>query len=229
MYIKLTNPQKRTAELYLVSLNQSKSTKSVVETPAGVVEPERQPILGRKPGWSRNLSPEAISEALIKNDPEVDTVTLGKPVQVKSSVFLNKAGEPVTSFKVLEDKFLPDGTLKDTKPYKPSEPNIELPVQILTKGNQSAEDMIQKFVVHKVYQLVHTDNLSFDFMYNLCKEIQPLGFVRLAGGLKANEPLVLRKEGLPCFAFLRGKVEGDTYCATLHLTNTELKAPVAKA
>jgi hypothetical protein len=56
-----------------------------------------------------------------------------------------------------------------------------------------------------------------------------MGFVRLAAGLKGNEPLVLRREGLPCFAFLRGRIEGKTYCATLHLTNMELKAPVAKA
>jgi hypothetical protein len=88
--------------------------------------------------------------------------------------------------------------------------------------------MVQKFVVHKIYQMIHTDNLSFDFMYNLCKEIQPLGFVRLAAGLKGNEPLVLRREGLPCFAFLRGRVEGETYCATLHLTHMELKLPVVK-
>jgi hypothetical protein len=88
--------------------------------------------------------------------------------------------------------------------------------------------MIQKFVVHKIYQVVHTDNLSFDFMFNLCKEIQPLGFVRLAAGLKGNEPLVLRREGLPCFAFLRGQVKGDTYCATIHLTNMELKLPPVK-
>jgi hypothetical protein len=228
MYIKLTNSQKRTADLYLVSLNQAKATKVIVQTAEGPAEPERKPILGRKPGWSRGMEPEAIAAALVKGDPEIDTTAIGRPVQVRSTVFLNKKSQPVTQFRIVEDKFLPDGTLKETKPYKPTEPNIELPIQVSAKGNQSPGDMVQKFVVHKIYQMIHTDNLSFDFMYNLCKEIQPLGFVRLAAGLKGNEPLVLRREGLPSFAFLRGRVEGETYCATLHLTHMELKLPVVK-
>ena len=229
MYIKLTNSQKRTADLYLISLNQAKATKVVVQTADGPAEPERKPVLGRKPGWSRGMDPEAIAAALVKGDPEIDTACIGRPVQVRSTVFLNSKSQPVTQFRVLEDKFLPDGTLKDTKPYRPTEPNIELPIQISAKGNQSPEDMVQKFVVHKIYQLIHTDSLSFDFIFAECEKIQRMGFVRLAAGLKGNEPLVLRREGLPCFAFLRGRIEGETYCATLHLTHMELKAPVAKA
>ena len=229
MYIKLTNQQKRTAELYLVSLNPTKTVKNVVETKSGDADPVRLPILARKPNWNKNLTPEATAEALVKNDPEIDTTALGRPVQIRSTVFLDKTGTPVTQFRVIEDKMYPDGTLKESKPYKPTEPNIELPVQVLPKGNQLPDDMVQKFVVHKIYQVVHTDNLSFDFMFNLCREIEPLGFVRLAAGLKGNEPLVLRREGLPCIAFLRGQIKGDTYCATIHLTHTELKLPAVKA
>ncbi len=227
MYIKLTNSQKRTADLYLVSLTQAKAVKTVVQTPTGPAEPERKAILGRKPGWSKGLTPEAIAEALVKGDPEIDIQTVGRPVQVRSTVFLDNKGEPVTQFRVLEDKYMPSGELKETKPYRATEPNIELPIQLAGKGNQSSEDFIQKFAVHRIYQIIHTDNLSFDFMLNLCQETQPLGFVRLGAGLKGNEPLVLRREGLPCFAFLRGRAEGNTYCATLHLTNMELKLPPA--
>ena len=115
--------------------------------------------------------------------------------------------------------------MKETKPYKASEPNIELPVQISPRGNQTSEDLVQKFVMHKIYQVIHLDSLSFDFLFKLCQEIQPLGFVRVSGGIKGNEPLTLRREGLPAFAYLRGRVEGDKYCCTLHLTHTELKAP----
>jgi hypothetical protein len=226
MYIKLTNSSKRTADLYLVSLTQTKPNKTVIETEAGFVEPERKPVLGRKPGWSKGMTPEAISEALVKGDPEIDAA-IGRPVLVRSSVFLDKQGVPVTNFRILEDKFLPDGTLKETKPYKASEPNIELPLQIAAKGGQVPDEMVQRFVIHKVYQMAHTDNLSFDFMFKLCQEIESQGYVRIAAGLKGNEPLVLRREGLPCFAFLRGKVEGQTYVCTLHLTHTELKLPAA--
>jgi hypothetical protein len=63
-------------------------------------------------------------------------------------------------------------------------------------------------------------------MYAECQErLQYLGFVRLGCGFNMLEPMILRRNGLPCFAFLRGRVEGDKYCCTLHLTHTELKAP----
>jgi hypothetical protein len=227
MYIKLTNAEKRTAELYLTSLNEAKPIKTVVATPEGPAEPQRKAILGRKPGWSKGMTPEAIAEALVKDDPEIDTKTIGRPVQVRSTVFLDSKGRPVTQFRVLEDKFLPTGELKETKPYKASDPNIELPILMAAKGHQSPDDMVSKFVIHKVYSLAHVDSLGFDFMLKLCAAAEALGYVRLGAGLKGNEPLVLRREGLPCFAFLRGKVKDNTYCATLHLTNMELKLPAA--
>ena len=226
-YIKLTNTQKRTAELFLLSLTQAKHTKTVIETKTGNAEPERQAILGRKPGWNADMSPEATADALIKGDPEIDTKSVGQPVQIRSTVYLNQKRQPVTQFRILEDKHLPDGTLKESKPYKPTEKNVELPIQVLPKGSQTPEDFANKFVVHKIYQVIHTDGLSFDFLFNLCKEIESQGFVRLGAGVKANEPLILRREGLPCFGFLRGKVEGDKYLCTLHLTHTELKKPAA--
>lgn len=225
MYIKLTNPQKRTADLYLVSLNQPKQVRSVILTQAGPVEPERKAVLARKPNWAGQLTPEAIADSLIKEDREIDTNRLGQPVVIKSSAFLDATGQMVTQFRVVEDKYLPNGTIKESITYKATEPNIDFPLQIAAKGHQKPDEMFQKFVVHKIYQLIHTDNLSFDFLYNLCKEVQPLGFVRLAAGLKGNEPLVLKKEGAPCFAFLRGQVKDNTYCATMHLSYMGLALP----
>lgn len=229
MYIKLTNLQKRTADLFLLSLTPPKSYRVVVRTPGGEVEPTKQAVLVRKPNWTAGMTPAQISEALVKEDPEIDTNVIGRPVQLRSTVFLDEKRQPVTNFRVLEEKVLPNGEIKETKTYKPSEPNIELPVQVAAKGAQSVNDMAAKFVTHKVYQVIHTDSLSYDFLFNLCQEIQDKGFVRLAGGLKGNEPLVLRREGLPSFAYLQGKVEGKKYRCTLHLTHQELKAPAGAA
>ena len=226
MYIKLTNFQKRTAELFLLSLNCAKTSKRVISTENGAVEPESQAIIGRVPGgWVNGKTPQQITESLIKSDPEIDMQLIGKPVRIRSLAYLDEQRKPAAHFRLVEEKLTAEGAVKETKPYKPSEPNIELPVQISSKGNQTSGDLVQKFVMHKLYQVIHLDSLSFDFLFKLCQEIQPMGFVRVSGGIKGNEPLILRREGLPAFAFLRGRVEGEKYCCTLHLTHTELKAP----
>jgi len=231
MYIKLTNFQKRTAELFLLSLNGSKTSKRLVTTANGQMEPESQAIITRVPGgWTADRRPEQIAEALVKSDPEIDTQFIGKPVRIRSLAYLDEQRRPVCHFRLVEEKLTPEGAVKETKPYKVSEPNIELPIQISPKGNQKTEDMVQKFVLHKIYQVVHLDSLSFDFLYSLCKtDLQNVGFVRLGCGLKGNEPLILRREGLPSFAYLRGRIDGDKYCCTLHLTHQELKAPTEQS
>jgi hypothetical protein len=227
MYIKLTNFQKRTAELFLLSLNGSKTSKRIITTANGQMEPESQAIITRIPGgWTADKKPEQIVEALVKSDPEIDTRLIGKPVRIRSLAYLDEQRRPVCHFRLVEEKLNPEGAVKETKPYKVSESNIELPIQLSPKGSQTTEDMVQKFVLHKIYQVVHLDSLSFDFLYTECKErLQHLGFVRLGCGLNHSEPMILRRGGLPCFAYLRGRVEGDKYCCTLHLTHTELRAP----
>jgi hypothetical protein len=226
VYIKLTNFQKRTAELFLLSLNCAKTTKRVIATENGSVEPEPQAIIGRVPGgWVNGKTPQQITEALIKSDPEIDMQLIGKPVRIRSLAYLDEQRKPAAHFRLVEEKLTAEGVVKEAKPYKATEPNIELPVQIAPKGSQTSDDLVQKFVVHKIYQVIHLDSLSFDFLFKLCQEIQPLDFVRVNGGIKGTEPLILRREGLPAFAYLRGRVEGDKYCCTLHLTHTELKAP----
>ena len=226
MYIKLTNFQKRTAELFLLSLNGSKTSKRVITTANGQMEPESQAIITRIPGgWTADKKPEQIVEALVKSDPEIDTRLIGKPVRIRSLAYLDEQRKPVCHFRLVEEKLTPEGTVKEMRPYNVSESNIELPIQLSPKGSQTTEDLVQKFVLHKIYQVIHLDSLSFDFLFKLCQEIQAIGFVRVNGGLKGNEPLTLRREGLPSFAYLRGQIDGDKYCCTLHLTHQELKVP----
>src|ERR1700757_3727604 len=112
MYIKLTNTQKRTAELFLLSLTPPRSYRHVVRSPNGDVEPTSQAIFVRKPNWTAGMSPAEIGEALIKADPEVDTGIIGRPIEVRSTVFLDAKRQPVTNFRVLEEKVLPNGEVK---------------------------------------------------------------------------------------------------------------------
>ena len=154
MYIKLTNFQKRTAELFLLSLNGSKTSKRIITTANGQMEPESQAIITRIPGgWTADKKPEQIVEALVKSDPEIDTRLIGKPVRIRSLAYLDEQRKPVCHFRLVEEKLTPEGTVKETRPYKVSESNIELPIQLSPKGSQTTEDLVQKFVLHKIYQV----------------------------------------------------------------------------
>ena len=47
--------------------------------------------------------------------------------------------------------------------------------------------------------------------------------VLLGGGEKGNAPLVMTNNGTPYRGFLEGRINGDSFCLLLHLTNLELK------
>ena len=47
----------------------------------------------------------------------------------------------------------------------------------------------------------------------------------VGGGKKSNEPLILRRAGLPKRGFLEGRTRGKDYMLILHLSNLELKTP----
>ena len=73
MYIKLTNFQKRTAELFLLSLNGSKTSKRIITTANGQMEPESQAIITRIPGgWTADKKPEQIVERVCQHTVKVE-------------------------------------------------------------------------------------------------------------------------------------------------------------
>jgi len=114
MYIKLTNFQKRTAELFLLSLNGSKTSKRIITTANGQMEPESQAIITRIPGgWTADKKPEQIVEALVKSDPEIDTRLIGKPVRIRSLAYLDEQRKPVCHFRLVEEKLTPEGTVRN--------------------------------------------------------------------------------------------------------------------
>ena len=47
----------------------------------------------------------------------------------------------------------------------------------------------------------------------------------IRGGEKGDQPVVMNRGGKPYNAFLEGRVDGDSYCLILHLSNMELKRP----
>jgi hypothetical protein len=83
---------------------------------------------------------------------------------------------------------------------------------------------LRKFVFSRTYQLRHVNGLTFDFLYEMAKKLHDSNsMMLLGGGEKGNAPLVMTNNGTPYRGFLEGRINGDSFCLLLHLTNLELK------
>ena len=86
-------------------------------------------------------------------------------------------------------------------------------------------EIYNKLVFAKKYQLSHVNGLTFDFLFEIAKELSDKdSLMMLAAGAKSNEPLVFQDGGKSYRGFLEGRVIGATYVLLLHITNLELKA-----
>ncbi len=174
---------------------------------------------------TKELSPEELSQKLIDSDPEIDFELFGKTVDRTSRVYLTVDNEPAHTVLLKELVYRKDGELKETRELQVQESNIngEVPLQWSGKYHPK-EKYFNKFAFIHCYQVSHVDGLTYDFLFNMAKELEEQrAFLFLATGPKLNQPLVMTRNGTPYRAFLEGRTKNDTYMLLLHLTNLELK------
>jgi hypothetical protein len=170
-------------------------------------------------------SDQGIVDSLIANDPEFDPYWTGYFVSETSKVYINSDLKPVFKIKKTESIFLPDGTLKEERSPKETIANIlaEYPIKPVGKFLPK-KDVYNKFVFSKKYQLSHNNGLTFDFLFEIAKELHEKdAIIMLAGGVKGNEPLVFQDGGKTYRAFLEGRIKDQSYILLVHLSNLELK------
>ena len=81
-----------------------------------------------------------------------------------------------------------------------------------------------KLVFNKKYQIKHINGLTYDFLFDMAKELSDKdALMMMGGGASGKEPLVMNDGGKPYRAFLEGRIKADKYCLILHLTDQELK------
>ena len=172
-----------------------------------------------------NESDEAVAQLLITADPEFDNSMTGLFVEQTSKVYINTDLKPVFRIQKTEAVYLPDGTLKEERTPKESIANILAEHPIKPAGKLlSKKEVYNKFVFLKKYQLTHINGLTFDFLYEMAKDLQEKdSMIMLAGGAKGNEPLVFQDGGKTYRAFLEGRVKDKSYILLIHLSNLELK------
>lgn len=170
---------------------------------------------------------EQVGDAILSGDPEVDIETFGSVLRNTARVFINDKGEIVRHIERYEVLLNPDGSEKERRPMKATEANIatEIPVK-WTGKHLKKKDVYNKFVFSGMMQIFHVNGLTFDFLYEMAKELHEKDSMMLIGaGPKGNQPLIFRRGGTPYRGFLEGRIEGNKYALLLHLSNMELKAP----
>jgi len=171
---------------------------------------------------------EGYGQALVDGDPEVDIEVVGQTVSSTDTVFLSSSGEVLyNSPRVLEVVMNPDGTeVKRRAPEdQPSNVNDELPLR-WTGRTFKKSDAVRRFAFRRSVQLRHVDGLTYDFLFNMAKELHTKDeMVLVAGGPKGKHPLIFTMNGTPYRGLLEGRISGDKYILMLHLSNMELKRP----
>jgi hypothetical protein len=221
----------RSARISLSPLRAEKVVAPLEQvTPAGKIK-RVQALNGQ------SYLPSATAAQLIEGNPELDLQIAGRLMRDATAVYLDpSASQPTiaSEFKEIEVVYTPEGQEKERRNtvFRTANVDTTAPLKIVRK--LPVKEALTKFAFRGMQQLVHSDGLTFDFLYGLAKSLQESQSMALVGaGPKGAAPLVLRDGGTPFRAFLYGEVEGSgddaRYRLLLLLSDQELKRPAAPA
>lgn len=168
----------------------------------------------------------ALAQAIIDGDPEIDMERVGMRLKGVRKIFLTEGDRIVYRITREEVVYSPEAEEKAARPYEDTEANVNTDIPLKWTGKLiPKEKAVRMFVFAKKYQVKHVNGLTYDFLYDMAKQLHEKNAVMLLGaGAKGVGPVVLAGGGTPYRAFLEGRIDGDKYCLILHLTNLELKA-----
>ena len=172
---------------------------------------------------------EDYSQKLIEADPEVDIENIGIQVEQTQTVFLDSQGELMyvdPSF--IEVFFNPDGSEKERRTPVDTVMNVNVETPVRFSGRLvPIKEAVRKYSFRSKLQLRHVDGLTFDFLYEIAKELESKESLMVIGtGDKGIAPLIFQANGRPYRGFLEGRTKDKSYRLTLHLSEMELKKPL---
>ncbi len=170
---------------------------------------------------------DKVADALISDDPEIDMENAGRILSETSRVYVDAENEIVRNVRFMEVVRNADGSVREERVRELAHTNISTDTPLRWSGVFiPKEDAVRKFVFSGKAQLQHVNGLTYDFLFGMAKELHEKDSLMLLGaGAKSNQPLILRRGGMPYRGFLEGRVDGDRYCLILHFSNLELKIP----
>jgi hypothetical protein len=170
---------------------------------------------------------EKLAQSLLASDADIDLERIGMFLTQPARVYVNAKDEIVYRIEQTEIVRTPSGEIKERRPLRRSEPNVDGDIPISLTGKLIAKaDALRRFVFARKIQIVHVNGLTYDFLFSMAKELATANSLMLLGaGKSSKEPLVFQRGATPYRGFLEGRVNGDTYLLILHLSKMELKRP----
>lgn len=168
------------------------------------------------------------AKALLESDPEVDLEQVGRFVDHTQSVYLNGDQEVMyVEPAFVEIVLSADGTEKERRPPVDSAANVNDEGPVRWTGRKiPLKDAIRRFYFRRSLELRHVDGLTFDFLYDMAKDLETSDAMMLIGtGDKGVGPLIFQANGRPYRALLAGRTKGKSYRLILLLSDMQLKKP----
>lgn len=167
-----------------------------------------------------------LAQAILDGDPEIDMERVGMRLRGVRKIFLTEGDRIVYRVNREEVVYSPEAEEKAARPFQDTEANVNGDIPLKWTGKLiPKEKAVRMFVFARNYQVKHVNGLTYDFLYDMAKQLHDKKAVMLiGGGAKGAGPIVLSNGGTSYRGFLEGRIDGDKYCLILHLTNLELKA-----
>lgn len=167
-----------------------------------------------------------LTDCLISADPEINIETVGKYLRQVKKIYIAPDGKAAYKVSRRTIFYTPEGKEKSAQKYHTSQANVNTDIPLRWTGRLIDKNKaVRMFVFSRKYQIRHINGLTFDFLYDMARQLHESNSLMLLGaGSKGNAPLVMTTGGVSYRAFLEGRIDGDKYSLLLHLTNLELKA-----
>jgi len=177
-------------------------------------------------------------ESFLTEDPELVPEEAGELLDAETlstAYFDPEQSEPVpvADFNLIDIVYDSAGEEKERRPHVNRQRNLDDIYPVKVGKKMPIETALTGFVFKQIYQLVHEDGLTKDFLFEIARELDEGNEMALLGaGPKGNQPLVIRDKGGPFRGFLYGETgsgeDDGKYKLLLMLTDQELKRPAAK-
>lgn len=169
---------------------------------------------------------DALFDVLSKTDEDLDIEMFGKFLSETTRVYVSKE-RVVFHINEVEVVLNPDGTEKERKPRTIEAQNVNTDIPLVWTGRYIDKSVaVRRFVFSSKKQIVHVSGLTYEFLYEIAKELAERDSLMLLGaGERGEKPLILQRGGKNYRGFLEGRINGTRYCLLLHLSDMELKAP----
>lgn len=173
---------------------------------------------------------EALAQALVSSDPDLDVELVGREVGPSDRVWVKDDGSILYTGRILQVTTGPDGEERERNDFVEVDATVREDALPYSGRLIPVDEVVRRFALTRRLQLRHNDGLTFEFLHDLARLLHESRKMLLVGaGPRAARPLVFQQNGTPYRGFLAGRVEGDAYLLALHLSNLEIKRPIARS